>query len=242
VALETQFLQAWLLQLTCLHASFHPTFEAWCTSTRKALRTKFADTAARMTLVSEREMQTRARLNIEALAAWCKSSPPATDSHSPPLSARDMSDNDWARLADNIQTLATVIRETTSLIEPSGRAAVAVGWFASWINGVERVWLRRQSTSTGLEEHDVEFVDQDMGSDWRTEAQSVLRRLSGLRRMLEGLPKPDAVSTVAHVMGSLDGLLRGAIEELETVVATEKVVMKLEREWVDGMLGDVLLS
>jgi hypothetical protein len=186
-----------------------------------------------MTDVGEKEMLSRARRNVVALAAWGAGTPVEK------LDPSAIREEDWGRLGDSIQTLASVIRETTILVENGGRATVAVGWFTEWISDVEEVWRKRQEHEHNAEA-EVEFVS-DMGAEWREEAAAVLRRLSGLRRMLEGLEKPDAGSSVAEVMVFLDSLLRGATDEMETVVAIEKQIMGLEKQWINDKMEQVMI-
>lgn len=221
VTLETSFLQTYLLQLSILHSSFHPTYTEWCASTRHTMRRKFAEVAARAEITQEREREVRGRSNAAALGVW--------------------GGGPEGALGENVQTLATVLQDLDVLCdERGGKVAATVAGFAGWFEAVRELWsLRAQVEEGGDGEAAMEFVD-GLGAVWRQEVATLIRRLSGLRSLMDSLEKPQADSTVAEVVDCVCEILRGAIEELDLMTRIEKIVGEREKAWVDARLDRVI--
>lgn len=211
VALETQFLQIYLMQLSMLHASCHPSYAAWCKSARQSLRGKFHDVVALAESVQGLERDVRMRRNVAALETWGGGAD--------------------ADLGAHVQALAGVIQDLLMLCEDGGRVSLNVDVFAEWIEAVDELWTMRRDGLVGNDE----FVD-GLGESWRTEVSALLRRVTGLLRMLEGLEKPVQGSTVDDIVQNLEEFLKGTLEELQTIQAIEKVVMDGERQRIDNFL------
>jgi hypothetical protein len=221
VTLETSFLQTHLLQLSILHTSFHPTYAEWCASTRHTMRRKFAEVAARLEITQDREREVRGRSNAAALGIW--------------------GGGPDGSLGENVQTLATVLQDLDILCdEKGGKVAATVAGFTGWFEAVRELWsLRAQVEEGGDGEAAMEFVD-GLGAAWRHEVASLIRRLGGLRSLMDSLEKPQADSTVAEVVDCVGEILRGAIEELDIMTKIEKIVGEQEKAWVDARLDRVI--
>jgi hypothetical protein len=210
-ALETQFLQIQLMQLSLLHAAAHPSYAAWCKSARQTLRGKFHDVAALAESVQRLEREARARRNVAALQAWGG----GVD----------------ADLGAHVQALAGVVGDLLMLCEDGGRASLNVDVFADWIEAVDELWGMRRDGLVGGDE----FID-GLGENWRGEVAALLRRVTGLLRVLEALERPVPGSTVDDIVRNLEEFLKGTLEELQTIQAIEKVVMDGERQRIDNFL------
>jgi hypothetical protein len=205
--LETQLLQTYLLQLSLLHSSFYPTYVAWSRSTRHSLSAKFNDVAARAQVVQQNEKEIRHRDNVTALLEW--------------------GGGPDAALGENIQTLAGIVQEVTVMSEENGRVHSCVTSFEEWFEVVQEVRAERGSAAI--------FVE-GLGEEWRAETTALVRRLSGLWRMLETLERPAEPSSVADIVFGTRDLLKGMLDEITTVVDIEKTVMEREKDWVDEQL------
>ncbi|KAF2673583.1 hypothetical protein BT63DRAFT_410571 [Microthyrium microscopicum] len=218
--LETSFLQTYLLQLSLLHSSFDPTYNAWCTSTRQTMRSRFTDVAARADITQERERGIRAARNRLALGIWGGGPDGA--------------------LGENIQSLAGVLQELDVLCDAkTGRVADVLDSFGQWLDAVNELWeLRTQAEEQGDADAAAQCVD-GLGGHWRQEVATLIRRLAGLRNILDGLEVPQEGSSVGHVMIETSELIKGSIEELETVVQIEKMVEEREERWIDLQLQNI---
>ena len=210
-ALETQFLQIHLMQLSLLHAAAHPSYSVWCKSARQALRAKFHDVAALAESVQRLERDARARGNVAALRSW--GGGPDAD------------------LGAHVQALAGVVADLLMLCEDGGRAGLCADVFAEWVAAVDELWGMRRDGVVGADE----FVD-GLGDSWRAEVAALLRRVAGLLRVLDGLERPVPGSTVDDILRNLEDFVRGTLEELQTIQAIEKVVMDCERQRIDNFL------
>lgn len=168
----------------------------------------------------EQEREAALRANVSALAEWGGSGVDGSV--------------DSGALGDNVQALAGVVLEADVLCDQAtGRVGAAVGAFGAWIEAVEEMWAAREEGSGAAA---VEFID-GLGEEWREEGKALIRRLSGLLGILDGLERPREGSSVALVMQRVRDILAGSIEELEMVLLTEKLVVRMESDWVDQQLS-----
>lgn len=221
--LETQLLQARLLQLSILHREAVPALQSWETSARLKLSQKFKAVARQCQFVQEKELQVRRDANVSALKEWCG--------------------GDSGSLAENIQILSNVVTESTQLLEPGGRVEEVIGVFSEWLGLVEGIWDLREenhgSISIGSE---FDFID-GLGETWEAEAAGLGRRLGGLSRMLEGLDMPRKECSLWDLMSLVKLLIEGAVDELSVVGKVQREVVEREKRWVDerikGMEADI---
>jgi hypothetical protein len=216
LALEPQYQQTHLLQLTLLHSAFHSIYTTWSASARRALAHKFADAVGHAAAVKEAERESRLRTNVAALAEW--------------------GGGPDGLLGEHVQQLAGVVQEAEMLCDAeTGRVRNVVEGFGAWIECVEEMWRAREEGSGAAA---VEFID-GLGEEWREEGRVLLRRLGGLVSVLDGLERPREGSSVAAVMRDVGALLVGCLEELDTVLKMERMVVNMENEWVDQQLADL---
>jgi hypothetical protein len=166
--------------------------------------------------VREAEREVRLRTNVAALAEWGGGADGA--------------------LGEHVQQLAGVVQEADVLCDAQmGRVGKLLEGFGAWIECVEEMWRAREE---GMGSAAVEFID-GLGEEWREEGRVLLRRLGSLVSVLDGLERPREGSSVAVVMRDVGALLRGCLEELDTVLKMEKMVVNMENEWVDQQLADL---
>ncbi|TID26757.1 hypothetical protein E2P81_ATG01221 [Venturia nashicola] len=221
--LETQFLQARLLQLSILHREAVPALHSWENSARLKLSQKFKAVARQCQHVQEKELQVRRDANVSALKEWCG--------------------GDSGSLAENVQVLSNVVTETTQLLEPGGRVEEVIGVFSDWLGLVEGIWdLREENHGSNSVGSEFDFID-GLGETWEAEAAGLGRRLGGLGRMLEGLDMPRKESSLWDLMSLVKLLIEGAVEELAVVGKVQREVVEREKRWVDekvkGMEADI---
>jgi hypothetical protein len=210
-ALEIQFLQIHLMQLSLVHAAAHPSYAAWCKSARQTLRARFHDVAALAESVQRLERGARARRNAAALQRWGGGAE--------------------GELGAHVQALAGVVADLLTLCEEGGRAGLCVDVFAEWVGAVDELWAMRRDGLVGADE----FVD-GLGESWRGEVAALLGRVAGLKRVLAGLERPEPGAAVDEIVRNLEGFVGGTEEELQTIQAIEKVVMDGERQRIDNFL------
>ncbi|RDI86155.1 hypothetical protein Vi05172_g3736 [Venturia inaequalis] len=221
--LETQLLQARLLQLSILHRDAVPALHSWETSARLKLSQKFKAVAQQCQFVQDKELQVRRDANVSALKEWCG--------------------GDSASLAENTQILSHVVAETTQLLEPGGRVEEVIGVFSDWLGLVEGIWnLREDNRGSDCIGSEFDFID-GLGETWEAEAAGLGRRLGGLGRMVEGLDMPRKESSLWDLMSLVKLLIEGAVEELGVVGKVQREVVEREKGWVDerleGMGADI---
>lgn len=145
------------------------------------------------------------------------------------------------QLGENVQTLATVLQDLDVLCdEKTGKVAAMINGFADWFEAVRELWSLRAQVEEGDEgESAMEFVD-GLGPAWRQEAATLMRRLSSLRSLMDGLEHPSDESTAAEVVNCVNTVLEGAVEELDLMTKIEKIVGEQEKAWVDARLDRVI--
>ncbi|QDS70746.1 hypothetical protein FKW77_003383 [Venturia effusa] len=221
--LETQLLQARLLQLSIVHREAVPALQSWESSARLKLSQKFKAVARQCQYVQEKELQVRRDANVSALKEWCG--------------------GDSGSLAENIQALSNVITETTQLIEPVGRVEEVIGIFSEWLGLVEGIWdLREDSHGSNGIGSEFDFID-GLGETWEAEAAGLGRRLGGLGRLLERLDMPRKESSLWDLMSLVKLLIEGAVYELNLIGKVQREIVEREKRWVDervqGMEADI---
>lgn len=213
--LETQLLQARLLQLSILHREAVPALHSWENSARLKLSQKFKAVAQQCQFVQEKELQVRRDANVSALKEWCG--------------------GDSGSLAENIQVLSNVIAETTQLLAPGGRVEEVIGVFSEWLGLVEGIWdLREENHESNRIGSEFDFID-GLGETWEAEAAGLGRRLGGLGRMVEGLDMPRKESSLWDLMSLVKLLIEGAVDELGVVGKVQREVVERERKLISSL-------
>lgn len=107
--------------------------------------------------------------------------------------------------------------------------------FEEWMNWVSQVWEKRERR---LQEggRDLDSAE-GLGDAWKAENAALTRKLTVFSRDLETLAEPAAGSSVAAMVSCCRQLLRGMLEELQTMQSIEMEVVLREREWIEGGLA-----
>lgn len=194
----------------------------WDGSARRRFGSWFKEVARLAAQVQEKEREGIKKGNLIALREW---------------GASERGGAEDAAFAENVQTLATVVRDASLLGEEGGRVYEVLEAFERWIGDAEGVLERRakeQPTSMNASA----FVD-DLGETWRTEVGALIRRLGGLERALVSLPLAKEGSSLADVIKIFEEFVKGMKEELGVVQGIERAVVEGERRWVDGALEGI---
>jgi hypothetical protein len=209
-------LQAELLQLHLLHESSAQTSRQWELSAKRKLHQKFDEVASMYQIMRDNERQIREQVNLRALQDW------------------NSGDTSFG-LAENIQLLSAPLHELPALVDPGGRYMRLTDDFEEWMNWVSRVWEKRERR---LQEggRDLDSAE-GLGDAWKAENAALTRKLTVFSRDLETLAEPAAGSSVAAMVSCCRQLLRGMLEELQTMQSIEMEVVLREREWIEGGLA-----
>jgi hypothetical protein len=228
-ALEAIYQQTHLLHLSLLHSSFHTTFPAYCASARRSLANKFASASGLASAVREAEREAALRSNVAALSEW---------GGGPDSGGGGGGGGGGGALGEHVAALAGVVQESATLLDSPGRVSAWTDSFGEWISCVAELWAAREDAggAAGASAAATEFID-GLGDEWRAEGVTLVRRVRGLASVLDGLERPREGTAVAKVLGETAEALALAADEVETCLAVEKVVVRMEGEWVDGLLG-----
>lgn len=209
-------LQAELLQLHLLHESSAQTSRQWELSAKRKLHQKFDEVASMYQMMRDNERQIREQVNLRALQDW------------------NNGDASFG-LAENIQLLSAPLHELPALVDPGGRYMRLIDDFEEWMNWVSQVWEKRERR---LQEggRDLDSAE-GLGDAWKAENAALTRKLTVFSRDLETLAEPAAGSSVAAMMSCCRQLLRGMLQELQTMQSIETEVVSREREWIEGGLA-----
>ena len=201
----------------------------WERSAREKLRVKFDSVAKRAERVGTLEREAVKSRNLAALRAWGAPFPSSENEEGEGVEA--------GIFAELVQTLARVVQDVSLLVEEGGRVENVLREFRRWASQVEVIWGVRGLKEIGTA-RDGDVIE-GLGETWRTEVANLTRRLGGLRRSLESLPKPDEGSTIDVVLKGFGELIRGLEQELKIVMEVEHSVGEREKTWVDEKLADM---
>ena len=142
-------------------------------------------------------------------------------------------------LGELVNTLSSVLGEVMRLLdEEGGRVNQALEIFEAWITWVEAVYAGREQQGR----RHAEFID-GLGDGWKAEVASLIRKLQGLVRQLDGLGRVEECgkeSSLVEMVDGLKALTRNAVEELRLVDRLEAEVVKREARWVDEQVADMV--
>lgn len=187
-----------LLQLSLLHQGAMKCLQEYTASAKKKLNKKHTKLRKDYESVRAVELVQQRTNNLAALESWCR---------------------DPTMLVENLQILALVYSDLTSLIEEDSRHGDVVGLFELWMNEAE-------SPEPGV------FV-QPLPDDWKAAHTSQALKLRSIQRNLRVLPPPsevdDGMSGLAIVLKSCKLLVDEMLKELEIMVKVEKEVLSREK-------------
>ncbi|KAF2483911.1 hypothetical protein BDY17DRAFT_322802 [Neohortaea acidophila] len=209
VSFETMKQQIELLQLSLLHQASHQCLDEYTASARRKLGKVHSRLRREYESLRAMELVQQRAANLSALDAWCP---------------------DPALLVENLQILALVYSDISSLMEEGSRHGDVVSMFELWIAEAER-------SEAGS------FV-QPLPDDWRSSHGTLLLKLRSIQRNLRVLPtaKSSGIesSGIEVVLRTCKTLVEDMLGELEVMAKLEREMLarekgKVERE-VDAML------
>ncbi|KAF2435459.1 hypothetical protein EJ08DRAFT_338623 [Tothia fuscella] len=213
LSLDTQFLQARLLQLSIMHQQSGVTLHKWEDDARRKLHRKFDSVVAKCDSVQQMETRNRKLANVDALREWGA--------------------GDSGLLAENVQVLAGVVTEVMQLVESEGRVQGILDIFSEWIQWVGTIWESREHSNSQAE---VEFIE-GLGEPWRAEVRALIRKLGNMGRVLDGLERPKEGSSLGSLVDGVVRLVAGVLEELKVVLKLENEGVEKEKRWVDETMA-----
>lgn len=149
-----------------------------------------------------------------------------------------------AGLEGKMQALDAVVCGLWGLVqEPGGRWGKVTRRFERWLGRVEEARGERGRMDGATAVVGVERVlVGEMDGAWRDECGGLARRLSEMRRGLEGLGVEGVIgeeeedaggqSSLVRMVGACRVLVAGMLEELQVMDSIEKEVVEEERRWV----------
>lgn len=149
-----------------------------------------------------------------------------------------------AGLEGKMQPLDAVVCGLWGLVqEPGGRWGKVTRRFERWLGRVEEARGERERMDGATAVVGVERVlVGEMDGAWRDECGGLARRLSEMRRGLEGLGVEGVIgeeeedaggqSSLVRMVGASRVLVAGMLEELQVMDSIEKEVVEEERRWV----------
>ncbi|ELR06662.1 hypothetical protein VC83_05279 [Pseudogymnoascus destructans] len=218
ISAETARLQAELLQLHLLHRDAASVQDQWLDSARNKLGHKF-ETLVRKHggLVAQEEAQ-HGQTNALALKVWADSGMPGCG------------------LEEKIQVLDEVVTGVWRMGESGGKYARIVRRFERWMHTVVDIHQRRERGHL-LDGDEVMFIE-DIDGSWSDDCRVQARKLEEWRDKLADLGKVEVKSSLATAVEGYTTLVRGMLEELDTMRRIEKEVMMSEQVWIKEMISD----
>ncbi|OBT90248.1 hypothetical protein VE02_01295 [Pseudogymnoascus sp. 03VT05] len=218
ISAETARLQAELLQLHLLHRDAASVQDQWRDSARNKLGHKFETLVRKHEgLVAQEEAQ-HGKINALALKVWADSGMPG-----------------WG-LEEKIQVLDEVVTGVWGMGESGGKYARIVRRFERWMHTVVDIHQGRERGHL-LEGDEVMFIE-DIDGSWGDDCRVQARKLEEWRDKLADLGEVEVKSSLATAVEGYTTLVRGMLEELDTMRRIEKEVMMSEQVWIKEMIAD----
>ncbi|KAK7526761.1 uncharacterized protein IWZ02DRAFT_444455 [Phyllosticta citriasiana] len=213
LALNVFAMQTELLQLYTLRESSRNTQAQWATSAERALRIQFYEVATAYHSMRKNEGEVQELVNLQALQEWSSGSANLG-------------------LAENVQLLGPVLNELRALTDSGGRYTRLVHEFEQWVAYVEAVWSQREAKQA------FEVAD-GLGEEWKSEVNSLIRKVSLLAREMERIVEPRSGSSIAAMVSQCRSLVQGMSKELQTMRRVEVDVAKREAAHVETGLESI---
>ena len=139
-------------------------------------------------------------------------------------------------LVEHVQILSEPLHELPSLVEPGGRLQRLVADFEQWISWVQEIRSARQDHAGGGK---ALGTIEGLGDSWKAEAAALIRKLTVFARDLEKLAPPTPGSSIASMVDACTTILRGVLDELQTMQKIEVEVVTREKLWVEDRLRTI---
>ena len=217
ITAETAKLQAELLQLHILHREAAGVEAQFRESARGKLESRFEGVCRKYEeLVGIEEAQTD-RATALVLKGWV-----------------DADKSGGMGFEGRVQVLDEVVAGLWNLSDPGGKYARVVRRFEKWMQGVMEVQDRREKGDL-LDDGEVVFIEE-LENQWRDELRSQSRKVENLEDKLDDLGEVEGKSSLSTVVNGCRALAKGMMMELDTMKRTESEVVKVEQDWIRGMI------
>ncbi|KAK8160696.1 hypothetical protein BKA80DRAFT_275759 [Phyllosticta citrichinensis] len=216
MSVDVMAMQTELLQLHTLREASIKTQAQWATSAERSLRIQFYEVATAYHSMRKNEGEVQELVNLQALQEWSSGSANLG-------------------LAENVQLLGPVLNELRALTDSGGRYTRLVQEFELWVANVEAVWSQREAKQS------FEVAD-GLGEEWKSEVNSLIRKVSLLARETERIVEPRSGSSIAAMVNQCRSLVKGMTKELQTMRRVEIDVAKREAQHVETGLENIVLG
>jgi len=211
---EMVSIQSELLQLHLLHKSSAQVSRCWEQSAKRSLHHRFEEVASLYQIMLESECAGQEQKNLESLLEWTAS-------------------GSSGGLVEHIQILSEPLHELPSLVESGGRLQRLIAEFEHWLVWVQDIRSARQNF-TG--DKKALGTIEGLGDSWKAENAALTRKLNAFARDLDRLATPSPGSSIAYILEACTSLIRGTLDELQTMQKIEAEVVTKERDWVENRL------
>ena len=218
--LQTQVsrLQDELLQLQLIYNSSHSQQKLYFDSTMRNLKARFTTLSRDHQALAAQEHAYFQESNCAALQQW--------------LSEGQLSDS------EKIQTLAKCIQEVATLAAPSGKLCVAIEQFETWFDRTILILGSRSSATPSLGQLDIHVSPLQEG--WHDDVATLRRKLDRCADDLQNLGPAREGSSLAMVLNTHERFINKLRQELELSSAIEKVILQLEKSWLDDSIASIM--
>jgi hypothetical protein len=214
---EIASLQSELLQFHLLHQSSTEVSQCWEQSAKRVLHTKFDEVASLHQVMLENERAGQEQKNLQSLLEWSAG-------------------GSTAGLVEHVQILSEPLHELPSLVEPGGRLQRLVVEFEQWMSWVQEIRSARGGYAGGNKA--LETIE-GLGGSWKAESAALIRKLTVFASDLERLASPTPGSSIASMVDACTSILRGILDELQTMQKIEIEVVTTEKLWVEDRLRTI---
>lgn len=189
----------------------------FCESARRKLEKRFEDVCILYEQFVEIEEAQTDRATALMLKSWV-----------------DVDKSGGMGFEDRIQILDEVIAGLWNLSDPGGKYSRVVRRFEKWMQGVMEVRDRREKGDL-LDDGEVVFIEE-LENQWRDEVRSLSRKVENFKDKLDDLGEVEGKSSLSVVVNGCRALAKGMMMELDTMKKTEIEVVRMEQDWIRGMI------
>ncbi|CAA9965716.1 hypothetical protein PTMSG1_09075 [Pyrenophora teres f. maculata] len=136
-------------------------------------------------------------------------------------------------LVEHIQILSEPLHELPSLVEAGGRLQRLIAEFEHWLQWVQDIRSARQNCAGDKK---ALGTIEGLGDSWKAENAALTRKLTGFARDLERSATPSPGSSIACILDACTSIIRGTLDELQTMQKVEAEVVTKEKDWVENRL------
>ncbi|KAK1911121.1 hypothetical protein P3342_011723 [Pyrenophora teres f. teres] len=210
---EMVSIQSELLQLHLLHKSSAEVSRCWEQNAKRSLHHRFEEVASLYQIMLENERAGQEQKNLQSLLEWTAGGS--------------------SGLVEHIQILSEPLHELPSLVEAGGRLQRLIAEFEHWLQWVKDIRSARQNCAGDKK---ALGTIEGLGDSWKAENAALTRKLTGFARDLERLATPSPGSSIACILDACTSIIRGTLDDLQTMQKVEAEVVTKEKDWVESRL------